>query len=586
MYEECQNSMAVYTDETEPESEPEVQSLPAGKDDFSHATAAALVRKNDDDNLVRLLSRKVYYISDIHLFHHIAAKYPYGASDGQIEEYVRNYVSNMFPVEFAEDGRYLLIGGDVSHSFQLASMFYKELRRWLDQHRKYPTDVFIVLGNHELWEFESLEACQKAYLEMLEPLGFTMLCNEAVYLDFRPPTMQQVWDKESKKQAWVPVDPEKNPDGYDKALVKNGGFVLAGGTGFAGMNTMHNANNGYYRDTLNRQQEIEESARWREVYASSQKEARRIRGQLIVLTHNPMQDWMGPAFKGDANCIYFNGHNHRNLLEHDEERNIHVFADNQIGYKGKNAVLKAAALYRRGNPFAGYPDGYYEISSHDYLEFYAYMLERIEGNGIAEKMIRNKGCRFYMIRKSGYYGFFLISDSASYICKGGRVDWIGEGCIQYYYERFDAMVHVYTKGMESYRMAQERIAVAVRSFGGWGKIHGCIIDIDFFNHIGLDPRDGSLTFYYSPTPGQMQMYAAVDKLLEEHAPQMLDKYLQGGERLPVSYKTVAVPSGMLEVSLKEDLYGLSKRVAQLQRLYTSRILRDWNDSLLRNLPEK
>lgn len=118
-------------------------------------------------------------------------------------------------------------------------------------------------------------------------------------------------------------------------------------------------------------------------------------------------------------------------------------------------------------------------------------------------------------------------------------------------------------------------------------LHGCIVDIDFTNHIMLNPNDGSLTFYYSPLFGQVQTYASIQNLLEAHSPEILEKYLSGGSTVLTRYKPelVNATDGIVNVDTKTGMYGLSKKVQQLQRLFSCNVLREWNDNLIR-VPRK
>ena len=194
-------------------------------------------------------------------------------------------------------------------------------------------------------------------------------------------------------------------------------------------------------------------------------------------------------------------------------------------------------------------------------------------------------CRFYMVKKSGYYGFFLVSDKASYMSEGGRVKKISKRTdIRYYYDNFDVMIGVYIKGLSPYRRAQEEIAAAVRKIGGKGTIHGCIVDIDFTSHIMLNPYDGSLSFYYSPEFGQVQTYPSISALLEAHMPLLFSKYMDAGQTALDIYKleNAVDTQGLVEVDRKGGMYGLSKNVQQIQRLFSCKILRDWNDALIDN----
>jgi len=322
--------------------------IPAEKDKYAYSTVPSLIREKNQDGIVDFGSRTVFYISDIHLFHHVLMKYPDGATDKQIKNYIKEFVANVLTSEFKKESSCVFVGGDVSHSFQLSTLFYTELRTQLNAlaeegdiwgHIR-PTRVYAVLGNHELWDFPTIEECQNAYKKMLEPLNITLLCNEGALFCFRRPQRYLSWDDEKKRSVSEDIDSEKEPDAFDRALIGSGNMVIVGGTGFAEFNEKYNADTGFYRHVLNRQQEIAESEKWRKVYAIGLEKARQIRGQLIVLTHNPMQDWMGTNFEGDPNCIYFSGHNHNNFLYHNDERNVHIYANNQIGYKHKGAKLK------------------------------------------------------------------------------------------------------------------------------------------------------------------------------------------------------------------------------------------------------
>jgi len=578
-------------------SQLQVFSIVPNQEFVSNSTVPAIVIDKSSGDLFDPFGRNIFYISDIHLFHHLVMAYPIYATDNQIKKFVHEFVKDMLTSEFRINGKYLLIGGDVSHSFALSSLFYNELKLQLDElstmvdnlsHHKRIFEVYAVLGNHELWDFHSLQECEGSYHQLLESLGFHLLCNEEVPFSINKP--EKLVELSDNKQidgrlTFVRkfIDPQKEPDTYDKGLIKKGNLIIVGGVGFAGCNEVYNANKGLYRKTLNRTQEINESKKWANVYLHALEDARKLRGQLIVITHNPIEDWMGPQFNGDANCIYFTGHTHKNSLYHDDEHNIHIYGNNQIGYNGK-INLKRAYVYSRGNPFAKYSDGIYEITSNDYIEFYGYIDERLQGNGTAERMINDSGCKFYMIKKNGYYGFFLVSDKASYICAGGHVIKINIiPDINYINDNFEFMVNTYLQGLSPYRQAQENISEIVRKMGGTGVIHGCIVDINFFNHIMVNPNDGTLTYYYSPDFGQVMTYNSVAELLQKHAPELLGIYMKNEPNAFALYKPVKNVSGnkLITVSRSDGMYGLSNKVNQVQRLFTCKVLRAWNDELIR-----
>lgn len=87
-----------------------------------------------------------------------------------------------------------------------------------------------------------------------------------------------------------------------------------------------------------------------------------------------------------------------------------------------------------------------------------------------------------------------------------------------------AVKMVETVPFSSYMSAIGTIAEEVRAFGGEGKAHGCIVDIDFINHVYLDPLTGRLKFYFATSINDRIEYEHLDALLRRHAPQLLVSY--------------------------------------------------------------
>ena len=51
--------------------------------------------------------------------------------------------------------------------------------------------------------------------------------------------------------------------------------------------------------------------------------------------------------------------------------------------------------------------------------------------------------------------------------------------------------------MNSYMDKLLNISKVIKSIGGDGSIHGCIVDIDYYNHIYINPVDGKITPYFA-----------------------------------------------------------------------------------------
>ncbi len=413
-------------------------------------------------------------------------------------------------------------------------------------------NVFAVLGNHEMADFDTVKDAVSYYSQLFTGLGIHFL---------------------------------------DNSILSNGSLVICGGCGFAKYNPEFNATNTLNARLFTRAEEIEETNRFEEVYHKALDKAKAERKPLIVLAHYPTKDWLEHN-RCDAQAVYFTGHTHWNTSECTEQR--YIYADNQIGYKRKSVLFKTVRLGTVQNPFVDYEDGCYEITTDQYCDYYKYSGDPLSGASIVNNVLRNGG-RFFMIKHAGFYGFFTQNKSMEIsICVGGKTRKIPKvKSIDYLMKNFDAMVSVYLMAMLPFRKAQEQISSEVQSLGLSGRIHGCIVDVDFYNHIMLNPLDGSITYYYSPVFGTLQPYKTFAKMLENIDPE----YLIGEQKQDFQRKyALMATSGcllsresfstsddvgeMVTIDIKGSIYGLSARVNQLQRLFTSRVLRDWNPELV------
>lgn len=587
--------------------------------------------------LREMFSSTFYYISDIHLEHRILHAFPNGCSDKQALEFIDDIVSSLLTDDIAlfDHDSLILFGGDTAASFYMAASFYssfvrtwdkknkayflsrknivlalmkdlkpikKQLSTWEKEHpwvryakrdlleysdkrvskkikqliikqrelekalnnaagfspdhylKKWSAPkkrIYVVLGNHELWGFNSVKECTDAYQRLFSNLGIEFLNNCTRQISVSP------------------------------------GAQIIGGLGYAGYNESFNARDFIYRDTINREQEIICTQKWEDYYHKAVEAARRSNSLLFVLTHNPPYDWNKQKAL-DENCVYFYGHSHRNTLSYYEGTNTYVFADNQIGYENETVAFKKDSVFLRSNPFANYSDGVHEITPEDYLLFQRYKCIRIQGAKPIEKHVQN-GSKFYLIKEKEYYGFFIVCDqkekasqNGAYICFGGSIRKIGSCTdICYFANKFSLVINTILADFYPYRKAQEEISAAVKTFGGSGRIHGYIIDIDFFNHIMLNPTDGKLSFYYSEYYGSMILYDTLPDLLRHQCPPLLESYLkQNSEGIDKYYKRLeksGSENNRVYVDIKNSPYHDSAVFNQIQRLFEAKVLRVWAD---------
>ena len=58
------------------------------------------------------------------------------------------------------------------------------------------------------------------------------------------------------------------------------------------------------------------------------------------------------------------------------------------------------------------------------------------------------------------------------------------------------------------------ISDEVSAIGGTGAVHGCIVDIDWFNHVYLNPFDGKVTPYFAMDMTGKLVFNNMESLLE------------------------------------------------------------------------
>lgn len=78
--------------------------------------------------------------------------------------------------------------------------------------------------------------------------------------------------------------------------------------------------------------------------------------------------------------------------------------------------------------------------------------------------------------------------------------------------------------MSSYTDALLEVSKVIKAIGGVGTIHGCIVNIDYYNHIYINPIDRKLTPYFAYDMEQKHVYKDLYTLLEDKKPILLSGY--------------------------------------------------------------
>lgn len=518
----------------------------------------------DENTLVKT----IYYVSDIHLEHQLNL---YGKEVDKVKNSVRRKVSQLVSSVPSDVHDILLIAGDVADSVKLERIFYDSLRDlW---HGK----IISILGNHELWDgnpmgtkdSRAIDEIIDDYRQTIQESNNTVMLENELLIVY-------------KRQQTVRID-EKTLIEADAAelseLCKESSLIILAGIAFSGLNPRFNASMGLYRSTVSIEEDTERSKRFREVYnkviacASTQ--------HVIILTHTPMEDWSNDKY--NPNWIYVSGHNHQNSLVRLDDGTT-VLSDNQIGYIRKRWLLKGFTVRGRYDPFEDWDDEIYSITRQQYADFN-------QGHGVNMKGFKQPGSIF-VLKRAGIY-MFVLQDQRLYLLAGGHIR-ILEHDINYYYNNMTLYYEQVKASFAPYRSILQSISNEVQAFGGSGLIHGCIVDIDFYNHIYLNPYDGKIVPYFAEDMTNKIIFKDIKTLLETSP--VRPKCSKGSlllEQYKLAYSNGQTPilasqsknanialATVPEVVLDRSMYEPSRIMRSIQYIFDQNIIRVWKDSIL------
>ena len=507
--------------------------------------------------------QRIHYVSDIHLMHRIQNA---GCRSKEDIIYVVQRIANTIA---DEAGRLLLIDGDVASDFSIFQLFVKSLSKTLRRN----TQVVFTLGNHELWSFTGFQIDQivSKYRAVLDEHGMYLLHNDILYKEDHG----LLADPDTGTHLIKYHDLCQMNETQISDRLRSARYVILGGLGFSGYNMEFNADNGIYRMTVDRATEIKESKIFEDLY--NRLHPILVNKNTVILTHTPKKDWCKEAGP-DKNYVYVSGHTHRNFFYDDGE--YRVYSDNQVGYHSETLHLKPFLINNDYDCFSDYDDGIFEVTSEQYNDFY-------RGKNISMTFQREVNV-LYMLKRNGYYCFIHQSRSGSLaILNGGAMKKLEIQDVQYYYDNMDTMIATIKTPLDKFTSFQKHIADMVKRIGGVGTIHGNIIDIDFYNHIYVNPLDLSVTGYWASDIINKIAYPSIPALLEKNCPAIFGEYVKllkdNSENLlaPKQQTNVAILS---QTYPDTDIYKTSREIKKMQKL-SSNILSFWYEDTLRKRPQ-
>lgn len=276
-----------------------------------------------------------------------------------------------------------------------------------------------------------------------------------------------------------------------------------------------------------------------------------------------------------------------------------------------------------------YDDGIYDITVDDYWSYYKKI-----SDSPRPKFTRTHSIKF--IKNSGYFMFVSVAEKGTTcLLQGGSLRSLKKP-LQYYYNRLPeyatTILQKFSKYWDAlYSISKQIQAVAFDEeemkkeyekyiseckkqhcesldFDFWdrykgnaykfsGKVHGCIVDIDFFNHIYLNPFDGTITPYSALSMYMKYVYKNIPSLIATQRPEMLPAFNRAIEEntdkessalvladskekrtLPVLEKHEI--DAYNELVTDTSMYGISNRMKLLQEIYDHGLIVVWYDNVL------
>ena len=423
----------------------------------------------------------------------------------------------VYDFELAEEkSKFLLIGGDVSHTPKLIEHFYNRMASKIGGE-----NIVSILGNHELM-FRTKDQNQRTfdqvldfYKKLFEELNINFLNNSLFVLQYDG--SQKILDGD----CLISMSTDEL-----NSTVSNSKINIFGGTGFCGKRN-YNENNDTYGTTLSHSEEIILSQKMEETMISIQNATANV--PVVVFSHMPPDDWTSES--PNSHWIYIHGHDHKN--KRIESNKIRVFADGQR-YKDSNVHLSCAyskeldATFEPHDILTDMPDGIHKINRYAYVDFFHSL-----GIEASYNLSDNVG----VICRDGYRLFIQEKPrSIQILRKGSRTT--TKHTVDYFYKMIPAYVEAVKQYTSDYFAELEEISSYVKMIGGDGKIDGCNVWVDEIFRICLNPDLLTITpfYYYFGANECRDMTDMISQCLNKNIPELYEKHRKEWSiRMPKMY---------------------------------------------------
>lgn len=265
------------------------------------------------------------------------------------------------------------------------------------------------------------------------------------------------------------------------------------------------------------------------------------------------------------------------------------------------------------NPFLKYEDGIHQIAKHEYLALFN--APKIKG-------------QLYLIKRNGFYMFLvrrhLVNGKYHLNILNGGTQYRATHDLQYYYDNLLVYGHTIELAFKKYQAFLVRLGSELRLlahikpsniFSDTGRVHGSIVNIDYYNHIYVNPMTGKMKFYYAPSVSNRIVYPSFHSLLKnssvdagelmennlkllpdnsllkldesyhlelsmsEHTPELLAPKDSNQLNLKTQQDSYVIKP---EYQYDQEMYSNSRAMTKIQKVLVEHRITFWNDQVLKD----
>ena len=238
-----------------------------------------------------------------------------------------------------------------------------------------------------------------------------------------------------------------------------------------------------------------------------------------------------------------------------------------------------------------YDDGIFDISITQYWQYIcSHICEYHDSYNLQPAFKNIKSINF--IKHGPYYMFVSVSDKDRYcLLQGGRRHKLYHS-LDYYYENLVSYCSIVQDKLSVYWNILKQIRKKIVSMKSdinekpIGRIHGCIIDIDNFNHIFVSVDFKYICFYYAQLNYyDVKFYDSLYDLLFANRPDLLSSNLNMlSDMQEYGKKSFCIDSVELNVSSLDvyRIYTFSNKLKSFDTLRDINLVQVWYDDFIQN----